>query len=99
MAKTKLPYPAQIIELARFGRTPAELSREFGLTALSVANWIAQDARGRGKPLPGKEGLSTPERDELVRLRQVQMERDILVQATASFAGKSERTPTASSNS
>ena len=107
MAKTKPPYPAQfrqqIIELARVGRTPAELSREFGPTAQSIANWIAQDARDSGKPLPGKEGLSTPEREELVRLRrqlrQVQMERDILAKATAWFAGKSERTPTASSNS
>ena len=107
MAKTKPPYPAQfrqqILELARIGRTPAELSREFGPTAQSIANWIAQDGRDRGEPLPGKAGLSTAEREELVRLRrqlrQVQMERDILAKATAWFAGKSERTSTASSNS
>jgi transposase len=107
MAKTEPPYPAQfrqqILELARIGRTPAELSREFGPTAQSIANWIAQDGRDRGEPLPGKEGLSTPEREELIRLRrqlrQVQMERDILAKATAWFAGKSERTSTASSNS
>ena len=107
MPKSKPPYPVQfrqqIIELARVGRTSAQLSREFGPTAQSIANWIAQDARDRGKPLPGKEGLSTLEREELVRLRrqlrQVQMERDILAKATAWFARKSERTPTASSNS
>ena len=107
MPKSKPPYPVefrkQIVELARVGRTPAELSREFGPTAQSIATWIAQDARDRGKALRGKEGLSTPEREELVRLRrqlrQVQMERDILAKATAWFAGKSERTPTASSNS
>ena len=107
MAKTEPPYPAQfrqqILELARIGRTPAELSREFGPTAQSIANWIAQDGRDRGEPLPGKEGLSTPEREELIclrrQLRQVQMERDILAKATAWFAGKSERTSTASSNS
>ena len=107
MPKTRPPYPAefrqQIVELARVGRTPAELSREFGPTAQSIANWIGQDARDRGKPLPGKEGLSTAEREELVRLRrqlrQVQQERDILSKATAWFAGKSERTSTASTNS
>ena len=59
MPKSKPPYPAQfrqqIIELAHAGRTPADLSREFGPTAQSIANWIAQDARDRGKPLPGKE--------------------------------------------
>jgi transposase len=105
--KTRPPYPAdfrqQIIELARVGRTPAELSREFGPTAQSIANWIAQDARDRGKPEPGKEGLTSAERDELVRLRrqlrQVQQERDILAKATAWFAGRSEKTSTPSTNS
>lgn len=107
MPKSKPPYPAefrqQIIELARAGRTPAELSREFGPTAQSIANWVAQDARDRGKPLPGKEGLTSVEREELVRLRrqlrQVQQERDILAKATAWFAGRSEKTSTPSTNS
>lgn len=107
MSKSKLPYPAefrqQIIELARAGRTPSQLSREFGPTAQSIANWIAQDARDRGKPLPGKEGLTMAEREELVRLRrenrQIKQERDILAKATAWFAGKSEKTLTASMNS
>ncbi len=107
MPKSKPPYPAefrqQIIELARAGRTPAELSREFGPTAQSIANWIAQDARDRGKPLPGKEGLTSAEREELVRLRrqlrQVQQERDILAKATAWFAARSEKTSTPSTNS
>ncbi len=107
MPRSKPPYPAefrqQIIELARAGRTPAELSREFGPTAQSIANWIAQDARDRGKPLPGKEGLTSTEREELVRLRrqlrQVQQERDILAKATAWFAARSEKTSTPSTNS
>jgi transposase len=105
MPKSKPPYPAefrqQIIELARVGRTPAQLSREFGPTAQSIANWIAQDGRDRGTPLPGKEGLNTAEREELVRLRrrlrQVEQERDILAKATAWFAGKSEKTSTPTS--
>ncbi len=96
MPKSKPPYPAefrqQIIELARTGRTPAELSREFGPTAQSIANWIAQDARDRGKPPAGKDGLTTAEREELVRLRRenrrLQQERDILAKATAWFANK-----------
>jgi transposase len=107
MPKPKPPYPAefrqQIIELARIGRTPAELSREFGPSAQSITNWIAQDARDRGKPLPGKDGLSTAEREELVRLRrklrQVEQERDILVKATAWFAARHDKTSTPSTNS
>ena len=107
MPKAKPPYPAefrqQIIELARVGKTPAELSREFGCSAQTIANWIAQDARDAGKPSPGKEGLTTGEREELSRLRrqvrQLQMEREILAKATAWFAGKSEKTFTPSTNS
>ena len=107
MAKTRPPYPAafreQIVELARAGRSPAELSREFGPTAQSIANWIGQAACDAGQPLPGKEGLSSIEREELVRLRrqlkQVQMERDILAKATAWFAGKSEKASTTSTDS
>ena len=86
MPKSHPPYPAefrqQIIELAGTGKTPAELSHEFGPTAQTIINWLAQAARDAGKPLPGKEGLSTPEREELARLRrecrQLKMERDIL---------------------
>jgi len=96
MPKSHLPYPAefrqQIIELADAGRTPVELSKEFGPTAQTIINWLAQAARDAGKPLPGKEGLSTAEREELARLRrenrQLKMERDILAKATAWFAAK-----------
>ena len=93
----------QIIELARAGKTPAQLAREYGPTAQSITNWIAQDGRDRGKPPPGNEGLTTAEREELVRLRrrlrQVEQERDILAKATARFAGKSEKTSTPSTSS
>ncbi len=98
MAKTRPPYPAefrdQIIELAKTGRSPAELSREFGPTTQTILNWMAQAARDAGKPLSGKEGLTTAEREEVVRLRrecrQIKMERDILAKATAWFAAKSD---------
>lgn len=106
MPKTRPPYPAefrqQIVELARAGRTPAELAREFGCSAQTVASWIAQAAIDDGKPLPGKEGLSSVEREELSRLRRenrrLQMERDILAKATAWFAARGEKTPTSSSS-
>ena len=98
MAKTRPPYPAefreQIIELAQAGRSPTELSREFGPTTQTILNWQAKAARDAGKSLPGKEGLTTAEREELVRLRrecrQIKMERDILSKATAWFAAKSD---------
>ena len=107
MPRTKPPYPAafrqQILELTYAGRTPAELSREFNVTAQTISNWVAQDARDRGKALPGKEGLTTAEHEEMARLRrkvrQLEQERDILVKATAWFAARHDKTSTPSTNS
>lgn len=110
MPTSKPPYPAafreQIVELARAGRGLKQLSREFGVSANSIRNWVHQ-ANGQAPRTVSREvgpaALSAAEREELVelrrRLKQVQMERDILAKATAWFAGKSERTSTTSSNS
>lgn len=111
MPTSKPAYPPefreQIVELALTGRGLNALSREFGVSANTIRNWV-QHAKGdaphnvcraAGDPRP----LSTAEREELLglrrRLKQVQMERDILAKATAWFAGKSERTSGTSSNS
>ena len=107
MPKTHPPYPAefrqQMAELVRAGRTPAELSREFGCSAQTIVNWTAQMAIDAGKPLPGKAGLATAEREELSRLRrenrQLKIEREILSKATAWFAGRGDKTFTPSSSS
>jgi transposase len=108
MGKTRPPYPAafrqQMIELVQSGRTPAELSREFDVTAQTIANWVGQAAIDKGKPSAGKEGaLTSAERAELNRLRRenrrLQTERDILAKATAWFAARGEKTSTPSSNS
>lgn len=107
MPKTKPPYPAefrrQMVELAQAGRTPAQLAREFDCSAQTILNWVARAAVDGGRPLPGKDVLSTAEREELTRLRrqvrQLRMERDILGKATAWFAGRADKTFTPSSNS
>ena len=92
-----------MLELLRTGKAPAQRSREFGCSAQTIANWAAQDAIDRGKPLAGKDGLTTVEREELNRLRrenrQLKLEREILSKATAWFAAKSDKTSTPSSNS
>ena len=109
MPNSKPPYPAQfreqMVELARAGRGLKQLSREFGVSANAIRMWM-QRADGDASPSVSRAGeqapLSAAERQELVelrrRLKQVQMERDILAKATAWFAGKSERTSTTSSN-
>ena len=96
MPKSHPPYPPefrqQMLELVRAGRNPNALAREFECSAQAIRNWIAQEAIDAGTPLPGKDGLSSAEREELARLRrqvrQLQMERDILAKATAWFAGR-----------
>jgi len=107
MRKSKPPYPAafkqQIVELAMAGRTPGELSREFGVSAQSVTAWVAQAAADAGKPVRGKDVLNSAEREELARLRrrvrQLEQERDILAKATAWFAGRDGKTSIGSTNS
>jgi transposase len=107
MPKSKPPYPTefrqQIVELAQAGRSPAELSREFGPSTQTIMNWIGQATRDAGKPLSGKDGLTPAEREELARLRrenrQLKMERDILAKATAWFARKNDVGSPNSSNS
>ena len=107
MAKTKPPYAAafkqQIVELAMAGRTPAELAREFAVSAQSITAGVARAAADAGKPTRGKDVLRSVERKELIRLRrpvrQLEQERNILASATAWFAAKDGKTSTASTNS
>ena len=74
MPRSRPPYPQefreQIVALGKMGRTPSELSREFGCSAQTITNWVAQAAIDAGKPLPGKDGLTSAEREELTRLRR-----------------------------
>ena len=75
-----------MIELVQTGRNPNELAREFGCHATSILSWVRKarlnlPAGVVAPPLP----LGTSERQELLELRrkvrQLQMERDILSKA------------------
>ena len=108
MPKPKPPYApafrAQMVELVRSGRTPSDLSKEFGCHTTSILSWVRQAGGAGTATLPANvAALNAQERQELIelrrKLRQVQMERDILAKATAWFAGKSEKTSTPSTSS
>jgi transposase len=107
MPSTKPPYAPefreQMVELVRAGRKPSELGKEFGCSAQSIANWVARAASDRGKPLRGRDVLTSAEREELSRLRRenrrLRQERDILAKATAWFAVKGDKTSSGSTNS
>lgn len=76
-----------MIEMVRAGRKPAELTKEFGCHATSIMNWLRQADEASGTVPSQVGGLSARDCQELIelrrKLRQVQMERDILAKATA----------------
>jgi transposase len=92
------PYPdefrARLIELARAGQTPEELSRKFEPSAQTIRNWVRQADLNEGKR---RDGLTTEEREELVRLRRdnrrLLEEREILKKAAAWFAQETQSNP------
>jgi transposase len=93
-------FRRQMVELVRVGRSPAELSREFGPSAWTIALWVKRAARDAGT---GDGGLTTAERQELVQLRRenrrLREEREILSKAAAWFANEKPATPKRSSDS
>jgi transposase len=69
------------------GKTVGAVARELDLTASSLGAWVRQAEADRSK---GKTGLTTAEREELLRLRKenrkLRLEREILKKAAAFFA-------------
>ena len=104
MSKSKPRYTPefrrQIVELFRGGRTHSQLSKEFGCSTWAIRCWIKRADRDTGV---GDGGLTTPEREELTRLRReirrLTMEREILSKAAAWFAQETIGIPKRSSDS
>jgi transposase len=104
MPKSRPPYSLEyrqrMIELVRAGRTAEELAREFEPSAQTIRNWIEQSERDTGRRA---DGVSSPEREELARLRrenkQLKLEREILAKAAAWFAQETGTIPKKSSGS
>lgn len=95
MRRFKAPYPpafrARMVELVRAGRSLASLSREFNVSDRSIWAWVRQAELDGGVR---SDGLTTDEKQELVRLRKenerLREERDILKKAAAWFAQEEE---------
>ena len=93
-------FRRQIVELCRAGRSSGELSREFGMSAQTVRNWVRQADVDEGRR---EDGVTSDERSELTRLkrenRRLRLEREILSKAAAWFARETESLPPKSSDS
>jgi transposase len=104
MRKKQPPYAPefrrQMVELVRAGRMPEELAKEFEPSAQTIRNWVAQGDRDEGRR---SDGLITPEREELSRLRRenrhLKLEREILSKAAAWFAPETNAIPSKGSSS
>ena len=104
MPKTRKAYApefrGQMVELVRAGRSPESLAKEFEPTAKSIREWAAQADRDEGRR---EDGLTSAEREELVRLRrenkQLKLEREILSKAAAWFARETHSIPSKGSDS
>ncbi len=86
------PYPVEFrqraVELARMREKPvAELASDLGVSETCLRNWVAQADRDEGRR---SDGLTSAEREELVRLRRelrvAKLEVEILKRAAAYFA-------------
>lgn len=93
---THKPYPpefrAEAVRLVQEGgRSPRQLAVDLGCSEEAIRTWVKQAQLDAGQRT---DGLTTPERDELRRLRAenrvLRMERDLLKKAAAFFARESE---------
>ena len=80
-------FRQRAIELARSGDKPvAHIAADLGIATSCLRRWMQQDDIDGGR----RDGLSTDERSELVRLRRelrtAKMENEILRRAAAYFA-------------
>ncbi len=85
------PHPAEFrqraVELARLREKPiAKIAEDLGISESCLRNWMVQADINDGR----REGLTSDERAELVRLRRekrvLEMEVEILKRASAYFA-------------
>jgi transposase len=104
MRRYRAPYPpqyrAQLVELARAGRSPESLAEEFEPSPACIRKWVKQADVDAGRRT---DGITTTEREELARLRRendvLREEREILKKAAAWFAQETSKTPSGRSSS
>ncbi len=89
-----------MVELARSGRSPEDLAKEFEPSSQAIRNWVRQADVDQGRRA---DDLTSAERDDLGRLRrevkQLKTEREILSKAAVWFARETGSIPSGSSNS
>jgi len=104
MSRKRRVYPPEfrhkVLELIRAGRNQTEVARELEISRQTVTNWMRHEDLGGGRR---SDGLTVVEHDEVMKLRkrvrQLEIEREILSKAAAWFARETDAIPSKSSNS
>jgi len=83
-------FRQRAVELARMREKPvAQIATDLGISDSCLRNWMAQADRDEGRR---SDGVTSAERDELVKLRRelrvAKMENEILKRAAAYFAAE-----------
>ena len=93
-------FRRKLTDLVRAGRRVEELALEFGVATQTLRNWLKQEDLDAGRR---SDGPSSAERAEIVRLRkrvkQLELEREILSKATVWFARETNVVPNKSLDS
>lgn len=93
-------FRLKIIALARAGSRPEDLAKQFQIGHQTIRNWLKQAELGESA---GPDQSALAESEEVARLRkrvkQLEIERDILSKAAAWFARETDSIPSKSSNS
>ena len=93
-------FKKELVELARSGRSPESLAKEFEPSAQAIRTWVKQADLDEGRRA---DGLTTVEREELRHLRRenktLRVEREILKKAAVWFAKEADSTPKRGSGS
>jgi transposase len=88
------PHPPEFrqraVELARLGEKPvSQIAEDLGISDSCLRSWLARADRDEGRR---RDGLTSAERDELVKLRRelrvAKLEVEILKRAAAYFASE-----------
>jgi len=93
-------FRSNIVELVRSGKSVSSVAKEYDVARLTITNWLKQDDLDAGRR---SDGLTTAENAEVAKLRKrvrdLEIERDILKKAAAWFARETDSVPGKSSNS